>query len=406
MEDLHADFRPDAVPADSAETPMSTAASDPVDERAVVEQPALRPFRGPGLWGTSAWMVAFLMIQLSASLVVMIGMAASFFLNTDVAAITEADMLRHLDDMLNDPTYMVALICGTLGLSAVVNSLLIWWRLGKSGRATLGLQRLPIAQAACIMLMVLPLSLIGSKLFMAGESYWEELLVHLPVEVDLSALSSMDAISVMANELSLPWMIVIFAVLPAVSEELMFRGFIGRGLTERWGRVMGVVLTTGFFAMMHGYPPHMLALVPLSIMIHDVYLVTKSFWAPVLMHFTNNALAVTVLALHVDDPVFNANNDVAISPAMLFASVSCVLALAALIRALQRPSLPPTASAIGDWERAEGEGRIAAMQNHVSLQLDALTQSAMHHLRVKRLVALATISVMLFGIACYTVAAV
>ena len=268
------------------------------------------------------------------------------------------------------------------------------------------------------MLMVLPLSMIGSKLYLVGELYWQDLTAQLPFELDLSSLKSMETISVVSNELSLPWMIFLFALLPAVSEELMFRGFIGRGLTERWGRVMGVLLTTWFFAMMHGYPPHMLALIPLSIMIHDVYLVTRNFWAPVLMHFTNNAFAVIMLSLHVDDPVVNAQNTVAISPAMMFASFSCVLALAALIRALQGQSGLQTSSAAGWMEQTSGpmggsgefvatpQGQIATMQNHVTLQLDALAQTAMEHIRIKRLLALATISVMLFGIACFNIAAV
>lgn len=433
MDDLNSDLRPetsnptdqsparptDAITDGIGQTPMAASAV-PVelavveDEASVVYSNPPRPFRGPGIWGAAAWMLTFLVIQLGASLLVMVVLAASFFLNTDLSTLTEQEIRSYVTDMAIDPRNMTALICGTLCVSAILNSLMIWWRLGTSGRSTLGLRRLPVGQAVCIMLMVLPLSMIGSKLYLVGEVSWQELISQFPHGFDLSSLKSMDTIAVMSNELSLPWMMFLFALLPAVSEELMFRGFIGRGLTERWGRVTGVLLTTWFFAMMHGYPPHMLALIPLSIMIHDVYLVTKSFWAPVLMHFTNNALAVIVLSLHVDDPVLNAQSNVDISPPMIFASLSCVLALAALIRALQRQPGLHTGSVprlIGNLEESgehavTSHGHIATMQNHVSLQLDALTQTALEHIRIKRLLALATISVMLFGIACFNFAAV
>lgn len=422
MEDLNSDFRPNS---DSIFLNSADLTSHPLEQSNGLAE-YLPPFdekggtgfKGPGIGKASAWMLAFLMVQLIASLLVMAALAGHYWLTTDLSALTEAEINGRLADMALDPRNMIPLICGTLGISAIVNSLLIWWRLGRSGRATLGLKRLPISQAVCIMLMVLPLSMIGSKLYLVGELYWQDLTAQLPFELDLSSLKSMETISVVSNELSLPWMIFLFALLPAVSEELMFRGFIGRGLTERWGRVMGVLLTTWFFAMMHGYPPHMLALIPLSIMIHDVYLVTRNFWAPVLMHFTNNAFAVIMLSLHVDDPVVNAQNTVAISPAMMFASFSCVLALAALIRALQGQSGLQTSSAAGWMEQTSGpmggsgefvatpQGQIATMQNHVTLQLDALAQTAMEHIRIKRLLALATISVMLFGIACFNIAAV
>ena len=68
-----------------------------------------------------------------------------------------------------------------------------------------------------------------------------------------------------------------------------------RGLVARWGLVRGILLTSLLFAVVHVHPAHAIALLPLAIFIHLAYLTTRSIFAPVLIHFLNNALAVTVV---------------------------------------------------------------------------------------------------------------
>jgi len=68
-------------------------------------------------------------------------------------------------------------------------------------------------------------------------------------------------------------------------------------LTARWGIIAGVLLTSVLFAAAHIHPLHALGVIPLGIAMHFVYLVTRSFWAPMLFHFLNNALAVLMLKL-------------------------------------------------------------------------------------------------------------
>ncbi len=85
------------------------------------------------------------------------------------------------------------------------------------------------------------------------------------------------------------------ALAPAIGEETVFRGVIGRGLVARYGVLPGVIITSLLFASVHLHPAHVVALLPLAFVIHYVYLVTRSFWAPVLLHFANNALAAILL---------------------------------------------------------------------------------------------------------------
>jgi hypothetical protein len=75
----------------------------------------------------------------------------------------------------------------------------------------------------------------------------------------------------------------------------LFRILIGRGLVARYGVIAGVSLTTLLFASVHLHPVHMVGLIPISVAIQIGYLSSRSVWIPMLAHFLNNALAVTVL---------------------------------------------------------------------------------------------------------------
>ena len=88
--------------------------------------------------------------------------------------------------------------------------------------------------------------------------------------------------------------ILVIAVLPALSEELYFRGVIqNRILGATNIKPWGCVLITGFiFSAIHfqfsGFLPRFL----LGCMLGFMLVLTKSLWTPVVCHFINNLLAV------------------------------------------------------------------------------------------------------------------
>jgi membrane protease YdiL (CAAX protease family) len=95
----------------------------------------------------------------------------------------------------------------------------------------------------------------------------------------------------------LPAVILILAVAPAIGEELLFRGLIGRGLLARHGWFWGMSITSLMFACVHLSPAQVIGVLPLGLVIHLIYATTRSFWAPMLAHFLNNALASVMLKL-------------------------------------------------------------------------------------------------------------
>jgi uncharacterized protein len=139
-----------------------------------------------------------------------------------------------------------------------------------------------------------------------------------------------------------PLFLLVIAVFPALAEELMFRGVIGHGLIERWGLLRGMVLTSILFGLAHLAPAQALAVIPLGFAMHYVYVTTRSFWAPIALHFLNNAYAAVLMKYGEYIPFGRAiaEND-RLPPALLVISAAVVTTVAILI--WQTPLRPPRA---------------------------------------------------------------
>lgn len=85
--------------------------------------------------------------------------------------------------------------------------------------------------------------------------------------------------------------LVLMALLPALSEELTFRGVLQNLLAKR-GTAVAVWVTAFIFSAIHlqfyGFLPRLL----MGALFGYALLWSKSLWLPVLMHFTNNAMVI------------------------------------------------------------------------------------------------------------------
>ena len=93
--------------------------------------------------------------------------------------------------------------------------------------------------------------------------------------------------------------IFMIAVVPAVSEELIFRGIIQRQLGKWFGNIdVAVLVSAIIFSAIHMQFYGFLPRVFLGIVLGYMFVWTGSLWLPILAHFTNNALAAVVAWLH------------------------------------------------------------------------------------------------------------
>lgn len=86
--------------------------------------------------------------------------------------------------------------------------------------------------------------------------------------------------------------LIVIAAAPAIGEELMFRGALQRTLHEKFSPFWAIVITSVLFSALHfqfyGFIPRFL----LSVFLGMLYYLSGSIKLNMLVHFTNNALAV------------------------------------------------------------------------------------------------------------------
>lgn len=283
------------LPAGPAE-PRDTAAPDSGRDRRRA---------GIGLPEALLWTVGVLIVHLLGGVAAMIWIVVSHIMQTADPANPEATQAAvmalfqnraALQSLINGN--VLTLLVGEMAVfvaCAVAFSLL---RLGWSPHRKLGLKRIPARQLVLILGMTVPLALVCGTLHQWTTAGWESLAQHFPALHSLFEGADVnEQLKPISDQAPLGLLILVIALAPAIGEEIVFRGVIGRGLVARYGVLPGIILTSLLFASVHLHPAHIAALLPLAFVIHFVYLVTRSFWAPVMLHFANNALAAILLKI-------------------------------------------------------------------------------------------------------------
>jgi len=142
--------------------------------------------------------------------------------------------------------------------------------------------------------VLLTLLMFPAVVLLANGSY-ALLKEVLPSLSDLLGIKGMPGMEDMVREFGawpLPVAILIVGVGPGLGEELWCRAFLGRGLVGHYGVTAGVVLTSILFGAIHVDPRQGTMAALMGVVLHFVYLTSRSLWLPILLHFLNNSLAM------------------------------------------------------------------------------------------------------------------
>ena len=126
--------------------------------------------------------------------------------------------------------------------------------------------------------------------FMSGVELWMQQMEHQS-EVLTDKFLSVSSYSGLALNL------LVMAAIPALGEELFFRGILQTVLGEKLNRHLAVWITAFIFSAIHlqfyGFLPRFL----LGVALGYLFLFSGSIWASIVAHFINNALAVLLFFL-------------------------------------------------------------------------------------------------------------
>lgn len=240
------------------------------------ETPDGRPPQ-PGIWGSIAWTAAMPLGQL------VIGMPIGLFIVLLISAITGS---------ISSSGQMTALITGTQ-IGTVAFALVAAVVCSRFARhAMFPLAPIRILHLVALVAMVLPATMLSRTCYDLALALWNAATASLPALRAVDEMNTMEQIGGIVGAVPFPLLLLLLAVVPAVAEEIIFRGIIGRGLTARYGLVSGIIMTSMLFGIAHGHPAHAVSVIPLGIVMHVLYVATRSIWAPMLFHFCNNAFAI------------------------------------------------------------------------------------------------------------------
>lgn len=137
--------------------------------------------------------------------------------------------------------------------------------------------------------------------------------------------------------------VIAMAVLPAICEELLFRGLIFRGLQSKFSSHFAVLISALMFTLLHGSLQQTVYQFMLGLMLGYVMLYGKNIIYPMLLHFVNNLIVVitsfvyTLNNIDVDaEPIYNTAWDYVYPILMLILAAVIVVGDIYLVRYLDK----------------------------------------------------------------------
>jgi membrane protease YdiL (CAAX protease family) len=124
------------------------------------------------------------------------------------------------------------------------------------------------------------------------------------------------------------------ALLPAIGEELLFRGVIQKIFTQwtknhHWGIWISAIMFSALHLQFYGFFPRLL----LGVMFGYLLVWTGSLWVPIIAHFVNNAAAVMVSWIVTDETTIKSFEELGNTPgtyywvfiSVIFTSLALIL---------------------------------------------------------------------------------
>jgi membrane protease YdiL (CAAX protease family) len=101
--------------------------------------------------------------------------------------------------------------------------------------------------------------------------------------------------------------IITISIIPAICEEVMFRGYIQKSFSFKFKPHIAALLTAIFFALYHFNPYGLIPLALIGFYLGFAAYSSQSLIIPIILHFLNNFFAVMLYFIIGDDELFKSN---------------------------------------------------------------------------------------------------
>lgn len=249
---------------------------------------------GPGLGEAVGWTAGVFgsHLILSIGLVLVISIVSAIYL-VSTEGIKDPKQLEQrlaMGSMGN-----TILVCGEQWLMVGLTIVAVWLRMGKQTTRQLNLDLPHPYQLLIVTCLVLPLGGIADLSYRLASIPWDFLKNQSDLFAQLDQVNMVEQMQSMTAAIPLPLLILAISVSPAISEELVFRGLLVRGLLARWGVWSTMLISSFLFALIHFHPLHVMAVFPIGMALFWIYYTTRNFWLPMWLHLLNNLCSILVM---------------------------------------------------------------------------------------------------------------
>lgn len=164
------------------------------------------------------------------------------------------------------------------------------------------------------------------------------------IELENSTMGMLEGMLVMDSPWEMLFSVLVMAALPAVGEELVFRGFVQRLIGQWTGRpYVAILITSLLFGLVHFQVQRLLAIVLLGIVLGLLFYWTRSLWISIFAHFLFNGIQVVVAFFNQDKLAeMAASEGEPIPIAITLLSLVALFFLAKKLNEVHVKSEPPT----------------------------------------------------------------
>lgn len=128
-----------------------------------------------------------------------------------------------------------------------------------------------------------------------------------------------------------PLLVLLIAILPALCEEILCRGFVLSGLRTEGGTAAAVIVSAIFFAALHLDPNRLLQTFLVGLVLAILVVRSGSIWPACLLHFVNNAGALALGTWGQQAGLLSEKEEL-LGPAYGLGAVALVLGVALLLK--------------------------------------------------------------------------
>ena len=191
----------------------------------------------------------------------------------------------------------------------------------------------PIDHGRFILFYFVSIPLVGYLVGINENIVFQESLATLEQWFREKEHQSRDTVLNVLSEMSstdLLWVLLALAVFPAICEEVFFRGVVLTNLLKRTSNIhLSVWLSAILFSAVHlqffGFFPRII----MGVVFGYAFVLSKSLWLPIILHFLNNAILVVAYYFSKNDAIVTNPTEIATIPIWL-AVVSLVFSSALL----------------------------------------------------------------------------